>query len=47
MVDGKIVFLHTNFANEYNLKPAGAMVSTYADLVKARPARVLGVNTGG
>lgn len=47
MVDGKIVFLHSNFSNEYNLKPAGAQVGTYQDLVKARPPRVLGVNTGG
>ena len=47
MVDGKIVFLHTKFAGEYNLKPAGAQIGAYGDLIKARPPRVLGVNTGG
>jgi predicted amidohydrolase YtcJ len=44
--DGKIVFVHTSFANEYNLRPAGAVVSTYADLVKSRKPR-FGVGTGG
>jgi predicted amidohydrolase YtcJ len=44
--DGKIVFVHTNFANEYNLRPAGAVVSTYADLIKRRVSRA-GVSTGG
>ena len=39
MVDGKIVFLHTNFANEYNLRPAGATVSTYQELIKRRGTR--------
>jgi predicted amidohydrolase YtcJ len=34
MVGGKIVFVHTNFADEYNLRPAGAIVSTYQDLIK-------------
>ena len=36
MVDGKIVYIHTNFANEYNLQPVGATVSTYQDLIKRR-----------
>ena len=44
--DGKIVYVHTNFANEYNLRPAGAVVSTYADLIKRRAPRA-GVSTGG
>ena len=44
--DGKPVFVHTDFANEYNLKPAGAVVSTYADLIKRRIQRS-GVSTGG
>ncbi|HWP84219.1 MAG TPA: amidohydrolase family protein, partial [Terriglobia bacterium] len=44
--DGKIVHVHTNFANEYNLRPAGAIISTYADLVKRRVPRA-GVSTGG
>jgi predicted amidohydrolase YtcJ len=39
--DGKPVFVHTNFANEYNYRPAGVLVSTYKDLVaKRRPAAV-------
>jgi predicted amidohydrolase YtcJ len=33
--DGKIVFEQTSFANEYNLKPAGAVISTYDELRKA------------
>ena len=44
--DGKIVHVHTNFANEYNLRPAGAIVSTYADLIKRRTPRS-GVSSGG
>ena len=47
LFNGKIVYLHTNFANEYNLKPAGALISTYQDLLKKRPSRVLGVDSGG
>jgi hypothetical protein len=34
--DGKIVFLHTDFSREYNLKPSGAVISTYQDLTKRR-----------
>jgi hypothetical protein len=44
MVDGKMVYVHTNFANEYSLRPAGAVVSTYQDL-RARP-RGPGANEG-
>jgi predicted amidohydrolase YtcJ len=44
--DGKPVYVHTAFANEYNLKPAGAAVSTYQDLIKRRTPRS-GVSTGG
>jgi predicted amidohydrolase YtcJ len=44
--DGKPVYVHTDFANEYNLHPAGAVVSTYADLIKRRTQR-FGVATGG
>jgi predicted amidohydrolase YtcJ len=44
--DGKIVYVHSNFANEYNLHPAGAIVSTYQDLIKRRVPRE-GVSTGG
>jgi predicted amidohydrolase YtcJ len=31
--DGKIVFVHTDFANEYNLRPPGAVISTNKELV--------------
>jgi predicted amidohydrolase YtcJ len=44
--DGKIVFVHPNFASEYNLRPAGALISTYEDLVKTRKSRP-GASTGG
>jgi len=36
VVDGKIVFVHEKFADEYNLRPAGAVVSTYEKLVGRR-----------
>jgi predicted amidohydrolase YtcJ len=36
--DGKIVFVHPQFSQEYNLKPAGAVISTYKDLVARRAA---------
>ena len=36
VLDGKIVFVHTQFAQEYNLRPAGAVISTYQDLIKRR-----------
>jgi predicted amidohydrolase YtcJ len=35
--DGKIVFVHSQFAQEYNLRPAGAVVSTYEALMARRP----------
>jgi len=34
--DGKIVFVHSQFAQEYNLKPAGAVISTWKDLTSRR-----------
>jgi predicted amidohydrolase YtcJ len=46
MVDGKIVYLHSAFANEYNLRPAGAMISTYKELVD-RPRGQRGNDGGG
>lgn len=39
VVDGKPVFVHTQFAQEYNLHPQGAVVSTYKDLVARRKPR--------
>ena len=45
--NGKIVFVHTNFSNEYNLKPSGALISTYKDLVARRkPSRIMGGGGG-
>ncbi len=44
--DGKIIYVHSAFATENNLKPAGAVVSTYPDLIKRRTPRS-GVSTGG
>ena len=38
--DGKIAFLHRQFAQEYNLRPAGAVVSTYQE-IRNRPERQL------
>ena len=37
MLDGKIIFLATGFSQETNLKPAGALISTYDELLKRRP----------
>jgi adenine deaminase len=39
--DGKIVYMHSQFARDYNLNPAGAVISTYDDLIARRP------NAGG
>ena len=46
MLDGKIIFVHSQFAQEYNLRPPGAVVSTYQDMVKSRKPRI-GVSMGG
>ena len=43
VIGGKGVFVHKKFAEEYNFKSAGALVSTYKDLVTRRkPASVRG-----
>ena len=39
MVGGKIIFLRTDFSDEYNLKPAGAEISTHEELLARRPER--------
>ena len=44
--DGKIVYVHSNFAAENNLRPAGAVISSYQELIKRRTPRA-GVSTGG
>ena len=38
MMNGKIVFVQTGFSTENSLKPTGAVVSTYKELVARRPA---------
>ena len=38
ILDGKPVFVHKDFAEEYNFRPAGAAVSTYKELRGRRPA---------
>jgi predicted amidohydrolase YtcJ len=37
MMDGKVIFIATPFSQEQNLKPAGATISTYDELLKRRP----------
>jgi len=39
VVDGKIVYLHRDFAGAYNLRPPGVLVSTYRDLAARRAGR--------
>jgi predicted amidohydrolase YtcJ len=36
MVDGRIAYLHPNFAREYNLNPQGAVIATYQELFAKR-----------
>jgi len=45
--DGKIRYVRAPFAEEYNLRPSGALISTYADLAKQRKPREGGVGFGG
>lgn len=40
MLDGKIVFLHPEFASESNLEPNGAVVATYEQLKERRTTGV-------
>jgi hypothetical protein len=37
MLGGKIVFMNPSFSAEIGLKPAGALIASYEDLVKRRP----------
>jgi hypothetical protein len=37
--DGKIVFVHPAFAQEYNLRPPGAVISTNKDLIARKNAQ--------
>ncbi len=37
--DGRIIFVHNDFAKEYNLRPQGAIVSSYQELIARRKPR--------
>ncbi len=39
LLGGKFIFVRTDFADEHNLRPEGAVVSTYEELVERRPSR--------
>jgi predicted amidohydrolase YtcJ len=45
--DGKIRYVHSDYAKANNLRPNGALISTYADLIKERKAREGGTAMGG
>jgi predicted amidohydrolase YtcJ len=47
LVDGRIVYVHTDFARENNFRPAGSLVSTYEDLRARRPGGSDGFGGGG
>jgi len=42
LMDGKIVFVHSKFAQEYNLRPAGAAISTTRELAARKNGRAGG-----
>ncbi len=46
VMNGKMIYVHKTFAEENNLKPAGAVISTYEDL-KARRANKTGFSEPG
>jgi predicted amidohydrolase YtcJ len=49
LMDGRMVYVNKSFAEEYNLKPAGAVISTFKEL-RERPALGQGgsgMDTGG
>ena len=37
--DGKIIYIHPKFSQEYNLRPRGALIATYEDLIARRTSR--------
>ena len=39
MLGGKIIYLHPEFSEEYNLKPQGAVIATYKDLFNRRTSK--------
>jgi predicted amidohydrolase YtcJ len=47
VMDGKVVFVHTRFAGEYNFRPTGAVVSTYNDLIQRRRPSEIIAGAGG
>ena len=48
LLDGKIVYVNKNFAEQYNLRPPGAVISTYKELVaRQKPVSKTGGMPGG
>ena len=47
MMDGKVVYVESDFAKENNFRPAGSLVSNYADLKARRPAALSAAETSG
>jgi len=47
LVDGKVVFVHTDFARENNFRPGGSLISNYQDLKARRPQQLSSAETGG
>ena len=48
ILDGRIIYVHRQFAEEYNLRPSGAVVSTYQELISRRkPAKFRLAGGGG
>ena len=47
MLDGKVVFVHADFARESNFRPAGSLVSTYQNLKARRPQQLSAAETSG
>jgi len=37
--DGEIIYIHPKFSQEYNLRPRGALIATYEDLIARRTSR--------
>jgi len=46
MMGGKFIYVTTGFSTEYNFKPAGALITTFEELRKRRPAGFAGGGGG-
>jgi predicted amidohydrolase YtcJ len=47
MMDGKVVYVHTDFARENNFRPGGSLISTYPDLKARRPPALTSAEAAG